>query len=183
VLTQLRVTGLVRKELERQPYRGIFGRLLGGLFGQGSSARRIILVVQQEEGLLEQRTRALRRAHCHLHQAIQQLAEVLVGLAPLDDGDQAFEWLGEVRFDVDRGQLITRGGGLVTLRFLEDAHLVKQDRLPHRRRARRLFRAQVVDRRNDQRRILRRRSREGCPRPCRARHGNGGAWPQCEGRE
>jgi hypothetical protein len=41
----------------------------------------------------------------------------------------------------------------------------------------------VVDRRYDQRRILRRRSREGCPRPCRTRHGNGGAWPQCEGRE
>ena len=125
-------------------------------------------MVTGESRLVEQGAGALFGRLGDAHQALQQLTEVLVRLAALDDGDQALERLAEVRVSVDRAQLVARAARLVPERLRQDAQLVQKDGLGSRRFAGIVLRAQTLNDRRHQCQVRRRGLRLG--RLARAHH-------------
>src|SRR3569832_2134770 len=75
------------------------------------------------------RGRPLFRSGRGAAERVEQLAEVLDGLAAREDAHQRLERLAELRVGVERRQVVAGGRRLFAGGLLEDAALVQQKRL------------------------------------------------------
>ena len=168
-LAELAVARLGGEELEHQEVRNVVRGSFGRLLGESSRARRVVLVIGQEKCTVDERARALVRREGNLRQSLEKLAEILVGLPALDDRDESFERFGEFRFGIDGCQLVAGCRGLVAGRLFEHADFVEERRFARGCLTGRLLGADLRDRGEHERRILRLLCRL-CAGGCCARH-------------
>lgn len=112
--------------LEGQPRAAVVRLLVHGFFEQRTCGVDVLLFANHEGCALGQGTRALLGAVGHGHQAFEELAQVLLRAAALEDRDQSLEGLAELRLRVDGRQIVSSSARLVARELFEHGDLVQQ---------------------------------------------------------